>query len=283
MDAPKLLKRHRTFEGFTEYYEHVSRATGTPMRFGLYVPPQAATKRCPVVTFLAGLTCTEENFLVKAGAQAHAAKHGLILVAPDTSPRGAGIAGEDEGWDFGAGAGFYLNATVEPWLKNYRMEDYVVTELPGIIAAHFPVLADRQGIMGHSMGGHGALTLALRHPEKYRSVSAFAPIVAPSRVPWGQKAFRGYLGTDENVWADHDTTALVRRAKTKIPLLVDQGTADEWLKPQLKPELLEEACRAADYPLTLRYREGYDHSYYFIATFIGEHLDHHAQYLGGPA
>ena len=254
------------------------------MRFSVFVPPQAERGRVPVLYYLAGLTCTEETFMIKAGAQRVAAELGLALVAPDTSPRGVSLPGDSDSWDFGVGAGFYLDATVEPWSRHYRMYTYVTQELPALIAEHFPVDAERQGIFGHSMGGHGALTIALKNPQRYRSVSAFAPISAPKRCPWGQKAFTGYLGPDQGQWDQYDATELVARvrdAATRPPILVDQGMADQFLQTQLHPHLLEEACRKVDYPLTLRRHEGYDHGYYFISTFMEDHLRHHHRFLTG--
>lgn len=250
------------------------------MRFAIYLPPQAQAGKLPVLYWLSGLTCNEQNFITKAGAQRYAAEHGVILVAPDTSPRGDGVA-DDDGYDLGQGAGFYLDATREPWAAHYRMHDYVVDELPALVEAHFPATHAR-GISGHSMGGHGALVAALRNPGRYRSVSAFSPIVAPMQVPWGQKAFTAYLGEDRAAWAQWDATELVRGAAEKLPLLVDQGDADEFLASQLKPELLRAACEAAGHPLELRMQPGYDHSYYFIASFIGEHIAHHARALHTP-
>ena len=274
------IEQHASFGGRQEVWQHASTSTGTPMRFGIYLPPAAlAGERCPVLYWLSGLTCTEQNFITKAGAQEHAARHGLIVVAPDTSPRGEGVA-NDPAYDLGQGAGFYLNATQAPWAPHFRMEDYVVQELPALIEQHFPATGAR-GIAGHSMGGHGALTLALRHPGRYRSVSAFSPIVAPSQVPWGQKAFSTYLGDDRAAWAQHDAVALVAGASERLPLLVDQGEADEFLAGQLRPELLQAACEAAGHPLTLRLQPGYDHSYYFIASFMGDHVAHHASALRG--
>jgi S-formylglutathione hydrolase len=247
------------------------------MKLGVYLPPAAlAGERCPVLYWLSGLTCTEQNFITKAGAQQHAARLGLILVAPDTSPRGAGVA-DDPAYDLGQGAGFYLNATQAPWAAHFRMEDYVINELPALIDKHFNA-TKKIAIFGHSMGGHGALTLALRHPGRYASVSAFAPIAAPSQVPWGQKALAAYLGADPAAWARHDAAALIAGAAERLPLLVDQGDADEFL-PQLRPDLLRAACEKAGHPLTLRMRAGYDHSYYFIASFMEEHLEHHARAL----
>lgn len=277
------LSRARCFGGWQEIWQHDSAETRTPMKLSVYLPPAAAEQRCPVVYWLSGLTCTEENFTFKAGAQRYAAELGLILVAPDTSPRGANLPGEDESWDFGSGAGFYIDASAEPWARHYRMESYVAKELPALIKAHFPVNG-RNAIAGHSMGGHGALTLALKYPQQYVSASAFAPIAAPTLCPWGHKAFSNYLGPDQTTWAAHDAHLLIQQSQfqqnpTKIPMLVDQGSEDGFLREQLMPQLLEQAATAADYPLSLSYREGYDHSYYFIASFIGEHLHWHSQHL----
>ncbi len=273
------IEHHASFGGRQEVWKHASSALGCEMRLGVYLPPAAlAGERCPVLYWLSGLTCTEQNFITKAGAQQHAAQHGLILVAPDTSPRGADVA-DDPGYDLGQGAGFYLDATQAPWAPHFRMEDYVVHELPALVEQHFPA-TEKRAVFGHSMGGHGALTLALRHPGRYASVSAFAPIVAPSQVPWGQKVFAAYLGDDRTAWAAHDAVALVATARERLPLLVDQGEDDEFL-PQLQPELLRAACSQAGHPLTLRLWPGYDHSYYFIASFIGEHVVHHARALRG--
>ncbi|WP_164019730.1 S-formylglutathione hydrolase [Pyxidicoccus trucidator] len=278
--APTRLSEHRCFDGTVGFYRHASEACGGDMRFGIFVPPQARERKVPVLYYLAGLTCTEDTFLIKGGAQRMAAELGVMLVAPDTSPRGAGYPGEDASWDFGVGAGFYLDATQAPWSARYRMGTYVTKELPALIAAHFPARADREGIFGHSMGGHGALVCALRQPGRYRSVSAFAPIAAPMRVPWGQKAFRGYLGEDTAAWREYDATELLRASKTRLPkLLVDQGTSDKFLQEQLKPELLREACEAVGQPLELRIHEGYDHGYYFVSTFMENHLRHHAAAL----
>ncbi len=277
-ETPMECLEHRAcFGGWQDVYRHDAAALGCAMSVAVYLPPQARTQRLPVLYWLSGLTCTEQNFITKAGAQRYAAERGLILVAPDTSPRGAGVA-DAEGYDLGLGAGFYVDATQAPWSTHYRMHDYVTRELPEWIEAHFPATTAR-GISGHSMGGHGALTLALRHPGRYRSVSAFAPIVAPTQVPWGQKAFRAYLGEDVAAWRAWDACALIERAVERLPLLVDQGGADEFLPTQLRPELLQAACAAAGHPLTLRLHPGYDHSYYFIASFIGEHIAHHAAAL----
>ena len=271
-------EHHASFGGRQEVWKHASAALGCDMKFAVYLPPAALRgEPCPVLYWLSGLTCTEQNFITKAGAQQHAAEHGLVIVAPDTSPRGEAVA-NDPAYDLGQGAGFYVNATQAPWAPHFRMEDYVVDELPALVEAHFPVTAAR-AISGHSMGGHGALSLALKHPGRYRSVSAFSPIVAPAQVPWGQKAFAAYLGEDREAWKAHDTVELVKTATERLPLLVDQGEADEFLASQLRPELLEAACQATGHPLQLNRRAGHDHSYYFIASFIGEHIAHHARVL----
>ena len=250
------------------------------MRFGVFLPPQADAGRVPVLYWLSGLTCTEENFIVKAGAQRVAAELGLAIVVPDTSPRGLGIAGESDSYDFGLGAGFYVDATEAPWSNGYRMYSYVAKELPGVVAESFPVESARCGIFGHSMGGHGALTIALKNPSRYKSVSAFAPIASPMRCPWGQKALTGYLGADPTRWREYDATALIEdRGWSGPPILVDQGTNDQFIESQLKPELLREACERRGIALDLRLREGYDHSYFFIATFIEDHLRFHAAHL----
>jgi S-formylglutathione hydrolase len=271
------LESHASFGGTQEVWSHRSRALDCEMKFGLFLPPQAQHGPVPALYWLSGLTCTEQNFITKAGAQRCAAEHGIAIVAPDTSPRGEGVADAD-GYDLGQGAGFYVNATQAPWSAHYRMHDYVVDELPALVEAEFPVTAAR-AISGHSMGGHGALVAALRHPGRYRSVSAFSPIAAPSQVPWGEKAFAAYLGDDREAWKAWDATELVAQAAERLPLLVDQGEADEFLARQLRPELLRAACEAAGHPLALRMRSGYDHSYYFIASFIGEHVAWHAKAL----
>ncbi|MGB6055371.1 MAG: S-formylglutathione hydrolase [Burkholderiaceae bacterium] len=279
----ETLSQHRCFGGTQGFYRHESREIGLPMRFSVYQPPQAQHGPVPVLFYLAGLTCTEETFMIKAGAQRVAARHGIMLVAPDTSPRGAGIDGETDSWDFGAGAGFYVDATEAPWSAHYRMYSYVAHELRELVLAQFPARADRVGIFGHSMGGHGALTIALKNPKLYRSVSAFAPIAAPMQCPWGEKAFSGYLGADRDSWRQYDASELMQRLKAPFPrgILIDQGTDDQFLEKQLLPERFEAACAAAGQPLTLRRQPGYDHGYYFISTFIEDHLDFHQRILGG--
>lgn len=274
----ETLSTASSFGGHQATYRHQSTATGTPMTFAVYTPPQAVTRPVPVLWFLSGLTCTSANFSEKAGAQRVAAELGLMLVMPDTSPRGETVP-DDSAYDFGQGAGFYVDATETPWAANFRMETYVGDELPALIAEHFPADMARQGISGHSMGGHGALTQALLHPGRFRSVSAFAPIVAPGQVPWGHKALRGYLGDDPAAWRGYDACALIDDGRRVPALLVDQGAADSFLAEQLRPELLEVACARAEIPLTLRIHPGYDHSYWFIATFIEEHLRWHAARL----
>jgi S-formylglutathione hydrolase len=251
------------------------------MELAVYTPPGASAGRVPVLVYLSGLTCTWENVTVKAGAQRIAAREGLLFVAPDTSPRGTDFPGEHEDYDFGSGAGFYVDATEEPWRRAYRMYSYITEELPALVAEHFPADIGRQGIFGHSMGGHGALVAALRNPERYRSVSAFAPITAPSRCPWGEKAFTGYLGSDREAWRRYDATELVAESGFRGSVLVDQGTADPYLEEQLQPQRLREACESAGVDLELRLQDGYDHSYYFIATFMEDHVVHHARALKG--
>jgi S-formylglutathione hydrolase len=276
----EVVSEQRCFGGTQGFYRHDSKACGGPMNFGVYAPPQAAHEKVPVVLYLAGLTCTQETFPIKAGAQRVATELGLMLLAPDTSPRDTGFEGATGDWEFGEGAGFYLDATQSPWSSRFRMETYVVEELPALIATRFPADFDRCGIMGHSMGGHGALTLALRHPDRYRSVSAFAPIVAPGQVPWGLKAFPRYLGDVRQAWKAHDAFELVRSGRRfDGTILIDQGDADQFLCGQLRPELFVDACRAAGQPLQFRLQPGYDHSYWFIQSFIEDHLRHHAQAL----
>lgn len=274
-----LKSQAACFGGTVEFYSHTSVCCAGTMNFSVYVPPQAKTMAVPVLYFLSGLTCTEENFMIKAGAQQFAAKYGLMLVVPDTSPRNTGIPGEDDRWDLGTGAGFYVDATEEPWRSHYGMYSYVTRELPALIAENFPIQADRQGIFGHSMGGHGALICALKNPDRYRSVSAFAPIAAPIRCPWGQDIFTQYLGPDPEVWRAYDATELIATSAFDRPILIDQGLADSYLKTQLLPELFEAACAQAGRSLLLRRHTGYDHGYYFIATFIEDHMHHHAKFL----
>jgi len=275
--------QHACFGGTVGFYSHASESCGCDMRFSVFLPPHAKHDPVPVLYFLSGLTCTEENFTVKAGAQQYAAEAGLMLVVPDTSPRGAHVPDEEESWDFGQGAGFYVDATESPWSTNYRMYSYITQELPALIQAHFPVRGDRSGIFGHSMGGHGALVCGLRNPKQYRSISAFAPIAAPSQCPWGQKAFSRYLGNDAETWKPYDATELVKKcADSDRDILIDQGTADTFLgQQQLLPEVFAAACKQSGQPLQLRMQEGYDHGYYFISTFMADHIRHHAIALLG--
>jgi S-formylglutathione hydrolase len=273
------LSQHACFGGVLGYYQHPSKANNADMRFAVYTPPQASAGPVPVLYFLAGLTCTEETFVTKAGALEHAARLGIMLVAPDTSPRVA-LPGDRDSWDFGIAAGFYLNATQAPWSAHYRMYSYVVDELPSVIGGNFKGDIARSGIMGHSMGGHGALTIALKNPEKYRSLSAFAPIAAPIHSQWGQKAFTGYLGAYRADWSQYDATELVKAgSRCASGILIDQGSADKFLAEQLKPGLLAAACQAAGQEIKLRTREGYDHGYFFIQSFIADHMDWHAARL----
>jgi S-formylglutathione hydrolase len=277
----ETVSQSRCCGGTQFVYRHVSRETGTPMRLAVFVPPQAKDSKVPVVWFLSGLTCTEENFTVKAGAQRVASELGLMLIAPDTSPRGEGVPDDPEGaYDFGLGAGFYVDAVQEPWTRNYRMRSYIERELPELVGENLPSDMGRQGITGHSMGGHGALTIALRNPDRFKAVSAFAPIASPMNCPWGEKALSNYMGPDRSAWRAYDACALIEDGGRLPDLLVDQGTADSFLESQLKPHLLEEACARAGQPLTLRRQEGYDHSYFFISTFIEDHLRWHAKRLG---
>lgn len=271
------IEHRACFGGWQDVYRHESKVLGCTMNFAVYLPPQAETEKLPVLYWLSGLTCTEQNFITKAGAQRYAAEHGVIVVAPDTSPRGDDVP-DAEAYDLGKGAGFYVNATALPWARHYRMHDYIVDELPALIEANFPA-TDARAICGHSMGGHGALVLALRNPGRYRSVSAFSPIVAPTQVPWGEKAFAAYLGPDRETWAQYDATELVKTSAERLPILIDQGQADEFLDGQLQPWRLKDAADAAGHPVVLRMQPGHDHSYYFIASFIGEHIAHHARAL----
>jgi len=278
----EIIERNRCFDGEQLRVKHHSQALSCEMIFSLYLPPQATAKKVPLLWWLSGLTCNDQNFVTKAGSQRIAAELGIAILAPDTSPRGDDVADDDnQAWDFGLGAGFYVNASQAPFDKHYRMYDYVQSELPALIEKEFSDRIDmtRQSISGHSMGGHGALTLAIRHPSQYQSVSAFAPIVAPMQCPWGEKAFTGYLGTDKNQWLEHDTCALLASRGYHKPILVDQGLADNFLNNQLKPELLEAACEKAGVKLLLNRREGYDHSYYFISTFFESHLRYHEKFL----
>ncbi|WP_312302682.1 S-formylglutathione hydrolase [Pulveribacter sp.] len=281
----ELLSTHACFGGEQRFYRHASDATGLPMRVSIYLPPKAlAGAPVPAVVYLAGLTCTEETFPTKAAAQRLAAELGLALISPDTSPRGADVPGEADAWDFGVGAGFYLDATQAPWSAHWRMESWLLAELLPAVADELPIDGTRLGLTGHSMGGHGALTLALRHPGRFKSLSAFAPICAPTRCPWGEKAFTGYLGADRTAWGAHDASELMsgqQAAPYPAGILVDQGLDDKFLAEQLHPHLLEAACQAVGQPLTLRRHEGYDHGYYFVQTFMDDHLRHHARQLLG--
>jgi len=276
----QILSENKSHGGRQLVVRHASASTGTDMTFSIFLPPQAESRgKLPLVWYLSGLTCTHANVTEKGEFRAACAEHGLIFVAPDTSPRGDDVPDAD-GYDFGKGAGFYVDATEQPWATHYRMWTYVTEELPALVATEFPADMGRQGIMGHSMGGHGALTVALRNPDRFRSVSAFAPIVAPSQVPWGEKALGGYLGEDRSAWRRHDAVTLIEDGARIPELLVDVGTADPFLEKELRPELLERACADAGIALTLNRREGYDHSYYFISTFMADHLRWHSQRLG---
>ena len=281
-DTLELISEHACFGGSQRFYRHASHEIGLTMRFSVFMPPQAEQGSVPALLYLAGLTCNEETFMAKAGAQRMAAEMGLALIAPDTSPRGANVPGESDSWDFGVGAGFYLDATQPPWAKHWRMESYLMAELLPLVTAELPIDARRIGICGHSMGGHGALTLALKHPGAFQSVSALAPICAPTQCAWGHKAFAGYLGADKRQWAAHDATALMA-AQLQAPfprgILVDQGLGDKFLAAELHPHLFEAACEKVGQPLTLRHHAGYDHGYYFVATFMPDHLAHHAGQL----
>lgn len=275
----KQIAEYKTFGGWTRTYVHPSEACSCEMTFSVIHPPMKNIEPLPVLYWLSGLTCTNENFITKAAAQKYANDAGLLLVVPDTSPRGAGIEGEEDDWDLGTGAGFYINATMPKWASHYRMYDYVSEELPQTIQANFPVLPGKESISGHSMGGHGALTIALKNPKRFSSISAFAPICAPSQVPWGIKAFTNYLGGDPEEWKQHDANALMQQTTIKTPILIDQGDQDSFLAEQLKPELFQKSCEAQGYPATIRMQPGYDHSYYFIATFIEDHIRFHQKHL----
>lgn len=274
------IANQKSFNGWQQRYKHQSTALNCEMHFSIYLPPQAEHGPVPVLYWLSGLTCTDENFVQKAGAQKYAAKYGIAIVAPDTSPRGDGVPDDPEGkWDFGLGAGFYVNATQAPWSEHYQMYDYITQELPVLIKANFLVDHDRVGIFGHSMGGHGALTIGLKNPQHYRSISAFSPICAPMQCPWGEKAFTHYLGEDRDLWRDYDASELILKAIDKKPILVDQGAADSFLSEQLKPDLLKTVCDKADYPLQLHVHPDYDHSYFFVASFMESHIRFHAERL----
>lgn len=285
MSEIEIKSSHRCFSGTMSFCKHRSAATGADMAFAVFAPPQAEEGPVPVLTYLAGLTCTEETFMIKAGAQRVAAELGLMLVAPDTSPRGEGVPDDPGGaYDFGLGAGFYLDATEAPWSRHYKMRSYVTRDLPEAVFANFPGDPARQGIFGHSMGGHGALTIGLKDPETYKSISAFAPIAAPMRCPWGEKGFTNYLGPDREGWKAYDASEIVSGiadAGSRSKMLIDQGLADQFLEQQLHPHLFEEACRRVGHKLELRRHEGYDHGYYFISTFMEDHLRHHAAILKG--
>lgn len=273
------ISSNKSFEGWHKQYKHQSSSLNCTMRFAIYLPPQASEQKVPVLYWLSGLTCTDENFMQKAGAMRMAAELGVAIVAPDTSPRGEGVADAPDGsYDLGLGAGFYLNATQAPWKSHYQMYDYVVNELPELIEQHFPV-NDKRAIAGHSMGGHGALTIGLRNPQRYQSISAFSPIVNPMNCPWGQKAFEHYLGKNRDEWLQYDACELLKNATARLPILVDQGTCDSFLDEQLKPQALIDVASTKQYPLTLRMQAGYDHSYYFIASFIEAHLKFHFEHL----
>ncbi len=279
MSGIETRSEHACFGGTQGFYRHTSRETGTAMNFAVFQPPQARSGKVPALYYLAGLTCTEETFVIKAGAQRLAAELGLMLVACDTSPRGLGYAGEADSWDFGVGAGFYLDASAEPWATGYRMGSYINLELPELIEAHFPARSDRRGIFGHSMGGHGALVTALRHPARWHSLSAFAPICNPCKVPWGEKAFSNYLGEDRTRWRDWDASELMSVKPYPGEVLVDQGEADQFLQRELHPDALVAAAKASGQRLNLRRHAGYDHSYWFIQSFIADHLHHHGAQL----
>jgi S-formylglutathione hydrolase len=278
MEKPTLVSKSKCFDGWVEFYKHPSTSCNLEMKFSVFIPSERQ-KTYPILYFLAGLTSTEENFIVKAGAQRFAAENGIMLVCPDTSPRGAGVPGEQDSWDLGVGAGFYVNATEPKWSRHYRMYDYVSDELPAVLREFFPVTPEKESITGFSMGGHGAMVLALKQPKRYRSVSAFSPIAAPSLCPWGNKAFTAYLGSDKSAWAEYDSNHLVRTVSQKIPILIDQGGDDKFLKEQLCLSRFEETCREIQYPAQIRIRPGYDHSYYFVASFIQDHIEYHAKRL----
>ena len=274
------LSSNKIFGGWQNQYQHRSEVLNCDMQFSVYMPPQAESEKVPVLYWLSGLTCTDQNFVTKAGAQQCAAKHGVAIVCPDTSPRGESVPDDSDGdWDFGLGAGFYVDATQAAWSEHYRMYSYIAKELPEVVSTNFDVDGSRTSISGHSMGGHGALTIALKHPDKFKSVSAFSPIVSPTNCPWGEKALSNYIGENQDDWKQYDSCELVSIADRRLPILIDQGDADNFLEDQLKTELLEQAAEKAGYPMQIRYQPGYDHSYFFIASFIGEHLEFHARHL----
>lgn len=284
LDRLTLVSEYKAFGGLQKQYRHWSQSCQCEMRFSVYLPPQSAVARVPAVYWLSGLTCTDENFVIKAGAQRYAAELGIVLIAPDTSPRGDGVATSAAGeWDFGQGAGFYVDATQEPWRKNFQMYSYISNELPGLVDTLFPVDPRRCGISGHSMGGHGALVIGLRNASRFRSISAFSPIVSPVNCPWGQKALLGYLGDDQSAWLAYDSCELLKSHRPASPLLVDIGDADNFLVEQLKPDLLKAVCVQQKIELDLRMQPGYDHSYFFVSSFIGDHLRFHAQQLKGQS
>jgi S-formylglutathione hydrolase len=282
VNAPSVISQHACYGGEQGFYRHESLEVRGPMKFSVYLPPQAKSGKVPVLYFLSGLTCSEETFCIKSHAQRYAAELGLMLISPDTSPREPRIPGDADHWDFGYSAGFYVDATQAPWSQNYRMYSYVARELPQVVAAHFPAMPGATGIFGHSMGGHGALTLALRNPTQYQSVSAFSPIAAPMQCPWGRKAFSNYFGAETQIWREHDATELVARRAFPGPILIDQGTADQYLAEQLLPEKFAAAAAQSGQRLNLRMQPGYDHGYYFIQTFMADHLRHHAEQLRNP-
>ena len=278
--ALKLVSENKIFDGWQQQYSHWSDVLSCEMHFSIFLPPQSELDQVPVLYWLSGLTCTDQNFVTKAGAQQYATEFGIAVVCPDTSPRGEGVADDPEGaWDFGLGAGFYLNASQEPWSKNYRMYDYVVTELPALVEANFKIDPNRKSISGHSMGGHGALSIGLKNPGKYLSASAFSPIVAPSQCPWGQKAFSNYLGEDKSAWLEYDSCELIRRATEYLPILIDQGEGDDFLEEQLLTQKIIDAAESVEYAMQVRFQPDYDHSYFFIASFIRDHLQFHAEFL----
>ena len=276
----KQIAANKIFDGQQMQFTHHSDVLSCEMQFSIFLPPQAENEPVPVLYWLSGLTCTDQNFVTKAGAQQYATEFGIAIVCPDTSPRGEDVPDDpDEAWDFGLGAGFYLNATQKPWVKNYRMYDYIYGEIRDLVVANFAVDPERQSIFGHSMGGHGALTIGLKNPDQYRSISAFSPIVAPTKCPWGKKAFSNYLGKDKKAWKQYDSCELIKKAKTYVPILIDQGEADDFLEEQLQTELIIKAAEKAKYAMQIRYQPGYDHSYFFIASFVQDHIEFHAEFL----